>query len=146
MPKEWQDKKPRPHTQARAHNPSEQVCTAVASSLDKTRCSLVVESREVLSLEQVLLAVGPAVSVMEWPLLAVHSLANQHKMRPSHRKLDKLEAGKFPALKSLTLEEVSLSALRVSLEALELAQARPSGVLVEWVAHLMILTPTSISI
>ena len=105
-----------------------------------------VESREVLSLEQVLLAVGPAVSVMEWPLLAVHSLANQHKMRPSHRKLDKLEAGKFPALKSLTLEEVSLSALRVSLEALELAQARPSGVLVEWVAHLMILTPTSISI
>lgn len=146
MPKEWQDKKPRPPTQARAHNPSEQVCTAVGSSLDKTRCSLVAEFRVVLSLERVLLGVGLAVSVMEWPLLAVRSLANQLKMRPSHRKLDKLEVDKFPALKSRTLEEVSLLALQVSLEALELAQARPSGALVEWVAHLMIPTLTSILI
>ncbi|MFM7859205.1 MAG: hypothetical protein ACKO96_46605, partial [Flammeovirgaceae bacterium] len=79
--------------------------------MDKTRCSLVAEFRVVLSLERVLLGVGLAVSVMEWPLLAVRSLANQVKMRLSHRKLDKLEADKFPALKSRTLEEVSLLAL-----------------------------------
>ncbi len=105
-----------------------------------------VVSREVLSLEQVLLVVGLAVSVMEWPLLAVHYLANQHRMRLFNQSLDKLEAGKFLALKSQTSEEVSLLALRVSLEALVPEQAQLLVAQVEWVAHQMILTPTSISI
>lgn len=116
---------------------------AAASSSDRTQCSLVERTREVLSLEQALSAVGPAVSVMEWPPQAARSLVSQHKMRPSHQDQDKLVVGKFPAHKSLTSVEVSLLALPVSSEVLELVQAQLSVARAEWVGHLMILTPTS---
>ena len=88
------------------------------------------------------MAVVPAVSVTEWHLRVVLSLANQHKMRPSHRDLVKLEVGRWLAHKNKTLEEVSLSALRVSSVGLAPAQVQLLEVPVEWAAHLTTLTPT----